>query len=119
MYPDEKTFTYRANTANGQIKSRLDRIYIARHISAMIYEWVQTPSPVPTDHWLVMIKYAPKEAPQIGKGRWTLPLDLLKDKDFVNQVISKGIHLQQEIDNLPHNRRDRPQTSPQKTLGDL
>jgi hypothetical protein len=69
--------------------------------------YMLTPSPV-------MVKYAPKDAPQIGKGRWTLPLDLLKDKDFVNQIINRGIHLQQKLDNLPQDLRDRLQTTPQK-----
>lgn len=113
-FPENKTFTYRANTANGQIKSRLDRIYIARHLIPLTYDWKLTSSSVPTDHWLVAVKYAPKEAPQIGRGRWTLPLTLTKDKNFMNDVVLTGITLQQKLERLHRLPAERTQIHPQQ-----
>ena len=49
-YSTEKIYTYRANADGQQIKSRLDRIYIARQASCMTINWKACPSPVPTDH---------------------------------------------------------------------
>ena len=43
-FPDNLEYTYRANTANGKIKSRLNRIYVARHLEPMMYDWdIATP----------------------------------------------------------------------------
>ena len=100
MYPDEREFTYRANSTNGQTKSQLDRIYVARDLTPLVYDCKIKPSPVPTDHWMVITKYAPKEALQIGKGRWTLPLHLLQDQEFINSVVTRGIQLQISIERL-------------------
>ena len=99
-FPSEKTYTYRANTNGGQIKSRLDRIYVARQATPMTYDWKITPSPVPTDHWLVAVKYAPKDAPEIGKGRWTLPIRMLNDAKLIEAIIARGIRLQNDLEDI-------------------
>ena len=79
-YPDDKEFTYRAQVNGQQSKSRIDQIYIADRLTPLTFDWTIAPSPIPTDHWLVKVKYAPKDAPKIGKGRWTLPLHLINNK---------------------------------------
>ena len=53
MNLDEREFTYRANTGTGQIKSQLDRIYVARNATPLVYDCDIKSSPIPTDHWLV------------------------------------------------------------------
>ena len=112
-YPDSRKYTYRANTANGETKSRLDRIYVARHLVDKIFDWETAPSLVPTDHWIVTVKYAPKEAPEIGKGRWTLPLHLANDQKFLNSVIKKGLALQLELEKIQRNPTNRNVSNPQ------
>jgi hypothetical protein len=112
-YPNEKEFTYRANTIQGQIKARLDRIYTSRPTSLLIYDWTTTPSPVPTDHWLVVVKYAPKEAPEIGKGRWTLPILLLRNEKFLKDVTTRGMELQRDLDRIHQFEPDRDSENPQ------
>ena len=113
-YPDNLEYTYRANTANGEIKSRLDRIYVARHLEPMMFDWDIAPSPVPTDHWLVIAKYAPKDSPEIGKGRWTLPLHLASDEEFLNSVIARGMTLQLDLERIQQNPPTRDQNNPQR-----
>jgi hypothetical protein len=51
-------------------------MYVANQLIPLTRGWKTEPAPVPTDHWLVSVKYAPKEAPMIGKGRWTMPLQI-------------------------------------------
>ena len=70
-YPNQKIFTYRAISNDQPIKSRLDRIYTTSNIAQQSFNWQHNASPVPTDHWLVSVKFAPCDAPYIGNGRWT------------------------------------------------
>ena len=117
-HPDEREYTYRANVNGQQIKSRLDRIYVASRLVTSTFNWIITPSPVPTDHWLVVVKYAPKDAPEIGKGRWTLPLHLLQNNKFVEKVAAKGIQLQSALF-APDFGRDRPDAATPQHLWEL
>ena len=55
---EEREYTYRANCNGHQIKSRLDKIYIKRARYPLTYDWDIKCSPVPTDHWLAIVKYA-------------------------------------------------------------
>ena len=72
-HPDTRTFTYHANTNNAQIQSRLDRIYTTPEVAQQVFDWQIKPSGVPTDHWLVKVKFAPSDAPFIGNGHWSWP----------------------------------------------
>jgi hypothetical protein len=113
MNPSEKSFTYRAN-ANGQhIQSRLDRIYTNLATSELTYDWKTTPSAVPTDHWMVAVKYSPHDAPYIGRGRWTWPLDTLKNNKLINTIIDRGIQLQDDFNELERDQPDQTITNRQ------
>ena len=117
--PNEREFTYRAETVNGQIKARLDRIYTSEQTTPLVYDWVTTPSPVLTDHWLIAVKYAPKEAPQIGKGRWTLPIHLLRNEKFLRETTTEGQKLQQRLEWLQQAEPDRATDNPQRAWADF
>ncbi len=73
--------------------SRLDRIYATRRHTPALFNWKMGPTPMPTDHWLVSVKFAPKDTPDIGKGQWTWPLPSLKDETLIEKVIRQGIDL--------------------------
>ena len=109
-FPHDRNFTYRA-TCNGQaIMSRLDRIYTSSDAGKATYDWKFVQTSVPTDHWLVMAKYAPNHAPYIGKGRWTMQLPELKKDELMNKVIQRGIALQNDLkegdkENIPEDPR--------------
>jgi ribonuclease HI/exonuclease III len=113
-HPSERQYTYRAEAAGHQIKSRLDRIYTTRRISPMIFDWEITPSAVPTDHWMVRVKYAPADAPTIGKGRWTLPTHMLKNKKVLKALAARGMRLQADLERLRHEQQDRETMNPQR-----
>ena len=106
LNPKEREFTYRATHNGKQIKSRLDRIYVAVNKTRYTYEWTIGPTSVPTNHWIATVKYAPKGAPHIGKGRWTWPLKSLNNRKLVEKIEQMGITLQQEVAALPQRPRD-------------
>ena len=113
LHPQTCAYTYRA-TANGQqIMSRLDRIYIARHLRPLTYDWKITPSLVPTDHWLVKVKYAPLDAPFIGKGRWTWPLHSLNNERLLVALSERGLKLHEDLVHLSTHYVDRSTSNPQ------
>ena len=49
--------------------------------------------------------------PDIEKGRWTLPLFILKDKNLTGEIIALGVNLQKSLENT-NNRTalENPQT---------
>lgn len=100
MYPKAREYTYRTIINGKPIKSRLDRIYVNKEKAPYTFDWSITPSSIPTDHWLVTLKYAPKGAPYIGKGRWTWPLRTLKEERVIKGIVKEGMKLQQDLDNL-------------------
>ena len=113
-YPDEREYTYRANVNGQQIQSRLDRIYIASDLINHTFNWITCPTPVPTDHWMVAVKYAPRDAPEIGKGRWTLPLYLLNNNKLLEAIAAKGITLEKNLNDLKENNISRNDNTPQR-----
>jgi hypothetical protein len=80
--------------------SRLDRIYSARKHSQMILEWKTEPTAVPTDHWLVSQKFAPKDAPLIGNGHWTWFIPSLTEEPLLAKITERGRELQEKLENL-------------------
>ncbi|KAH9171017.1 Endonuclease/exonuclease/phosphatase, partial [Lactarius sanguifluus] len=112
-HPTDRCFTYRANVNGKQIQSRIDRIYAARHKAELTYEWKIVPTPVPTDHWLTMTKYAPAEAPVIGKGRWSLKPCMLNDTKLLDEIDAKGKKLEDRLEEVQRNKPPREETNPQ------
>jgi hypothetical protein len=76
-----------------QIQSRIDWIYVASQLQQNTFNWRIEASVVPTNHWLVQVKYAPNDAPYTGKGRWSWPLMLIEDQNTTEKIIRQGIQL--------------------------
>ena len=112
-HPNDRLFTYRANANGHQIQSRLDRIYIARDTAQYTLDWKTTPTPTPTDHWLVAVKYAPGNAPYIGPGRWTWPTASLQSDKLISKITTQGIQLQNDIDRAKEENTNRNTSNPQ------
>ncbi|KAI0303267.1 Endonuclease/exonuclease/phosphatase, partial [Russula brevipes] len=111
--PNEREFTYRATVNGTNIKSRIDRIYAASEHHQHLFEWHIGCTTVPTDHWMVQTKFAPKDAPKIGKGRWTCPPALLNNDELLRQIEVKGHQLQHDLDTLANERTNRGDANPQ------
>ena len=91
--PTESAFTYRAQTHNEWIQARLDCIYISKRAEPFTFDWEIKETPIPTNHAMVSVRYAPHEAPYAGKGRWTLPLSLLHNERLLERIAERGSKL--------------------------
>lgn len=111
--PTEKAFTYCARTQTGMTQARLDRGYVASDIEQSTFDWEIKETAVPTDHLMISVRYAPREAPYIGTGRWTAPLHLLKNEKLIEKINAKGVELQTEMTRARLERTDRKETNPQ------
>lgn len=89
-HPTDQCFSYTSATNS---LSRIDRIYTQPEASQFLYDWSIEASQVLTDHKVLLVKYAPADAPFIGKGRWLWPLGLLHDKELVKRITTLGQHL--------------------------
>jgi ribonuclease HI/exonuclease III len=105
-FPNTREYTYRATHNGSQTKSRLDRIYVAKKITKHTFDWSIGPSTVPTDHWMVSVRFAPKDATHIGSGRWSWPLSALNDKKLLNMIERKGKALENKLENISQINRE-------------
>jgi len=119
QYPNERSFTYRANVNGQHVKSRIDRIYTSAEAAKFTFNWRMKQSSVPTDHWLVIAKYAPTSAPYIGKGRWTWQKSSLEDEDLMEKVDERGLILQNDLESIQRNNTPRDITNPQQLWSDF
>ena len=115
-YPKSREYTYQATKNERTIKSRLDRIYVARNKTKSTFDWKIAPSTVKTDHWLVTVKYAPKNAPYIGSGRWTMPVKATENAKILEKIIERGKILQDEMRELKNNPNRRSSERNHQTL---
>jgi exonuclease III len=112
-HPSQKVFTYRANTNTHPIKSRLNRIYTTSRVAQRSFNWQHNATPVPTDHWLTSVKFAPFDAPHIGNGRWTWSITTLQNKKLIQAVVDEGMKLQAAIENTAWEQTERNTSNPQ------
>ena len=89
--PTKIAFTYKAQMWNERIQARLDCIYISERVEPFTFDWEIKESAIPTDHAMVSVRYTPRDAPQIGKGCWTLPLSLLNNEKLLGKIAERGI----------------------------
>ncbi|EPS94212.1 hypothetical protein FOMPIDRAFT_1033460 [Fomitopsis schrenkii] len=86
--PTDREYTW-PQRGGGQ-RSRIDRIYASDDIIKRSFGWNITTSGVPTDHCLTTAHLTAAQSPRIGKGRWTMPPQLLLDAVFLWQVAAVG-----------------------------
>jgi hypothetical protein len=67
-HPNDRCFIYRTHNGNAWIQSRLDRIHAVRRHGQTLFKWKAGPIETPTDHWMVAVKFALKDTPDIGRG---------------------------------------------------
>ncbi|KAG2743960.1 DNase I-like protein, partial [Suillus brevipes Sb2] len=108
--PTMRSFTFYSNTNS---HSRLDRIYSSPAHELSIYGWDSCTSAIPTDHRMILVRYAPTNTPFVGKGRWSWPTSLLSDAKLITKISEIGKQTQQEITDLQRHRSEseNPQRS--------
>ncbi|KAJ7185338.1 Endonuclease/exonuclease/phosphatase, partial [Mycena filopes] len=97
--PDAKEYTY--CSPHGTL-SRLDRILVSPGLFKNCREWeISDAAGGLTDHRLVTVQFKAPGAPYIGKGRYTIPLFLLRDKTFMDFTTKLGSELEGQLADTP------------------
>ncbi|KAF8067089.1 Endonuclease/exonuclease/phosphatase, partial [Lyophyllum atratum] len=98
-HPLCKAYTLLHTATDSQ--SRLDRIYVTNEVLVTARDWRIEPSGIPNaDHSLVSVQVAHEAAPKVGKGRWSIPDHILRDKEFKKFAHDTGIEAQEQLDAL-------------------
>lgn len=110
--PDKLAYTYSQTAAQGGSQSRIDRIYAKDQINRFSKDWEISPSGIPTDHQLISVKISTARMPFVGKGRWTMPLFLITNKNCLEEIQKKGKSLEEALLNNKQSRTEdiNPQT---------
>ena len=95
-YPTEQFFTFMQQAT--QSRSRIDRIYVSNQVYNHSRNWSIDHTPIRTDHCLVSMEFANPGAPFIGKGRWSIPLHLIKNRKVIQRVEELGTQLEKDIE---------------------
>ncbi|KAJ6560675.1 hypothetical protein B0H10DRAFT_1845626, partial [Mycena sp. CBHHK59/15] len=109
MYPESKEYTF-LHTACGS-QSHLDRIYVPNDKVGSLARWQIEPSGIPTDHQLISVKYSDPKLPFVGRGRWQMPLHILKDQETMDKIQQLGKDTEDAIERYKYNWSDS--TDPQ------
>ncbi|KII86547.1 hypothetical protein PLICRDRAFT_113737, partial [Plicaturopsis crispa FD-325 SS-3] len=109
--PTTKMFSYFQDATGSH--SRIDRIYVSPEIKDSGRNWEIEPLGIATDHRMVSVNVIDQKAPFIGRGRWTMPLHLIQDKELTKEIHRLGLILQ---DRIEHNRYNRTEETNPQTL---
>ncbi len=106
IFPHKAAYTYlQSNGTKSQ--SRIDRIYSKPCIIATAREWKITTTAMPhADHKMVSVKIVDKDAPQTGRGRWSLFYHLITDGLLLKYIKERSREALQEIDKNQQHRTD-------------
>jgi ribonuclease HI/exonuclease III len=111
QHKDKIEYTY----YHSRNRSRLDRIYTQTAIANQIFDWTNERTSIDSDHRMIAVRYAPRGSPHLGKGRWTMPLWLTRNEEFMKESAEIGRKAQQRIEECG---TDRTSENPQTILED-
>ena len=94
-HPRKRGYTFIGNN-----QSRLDRIYTKEEIYPWCTDWKIEHPGFKTDHSLVSVQVTSENMPFIGKGRWAIPINLLKNKDLKKKTQELARELQSRVRQL-------------------
>ncbi|KAK0464009.1 hypothetical protein IW261DRAFT_1575512 [Armillaria novae-zelandiae] len=84
--PSERDYTYQHSNLK---LARLDRIYVTKNLLESSREWRIEDPAIKTDHRLISVQITCDEAPETGRGRWSIPQAVLADKTFMTYATSE------------------------------
>lgn len=113
-FPDKRTYTWRRPGSTEW--SRIDRTYLNVDLLPYLHTTTIEPTSIDSDHLLVLTEIERPDAPQLGTGVWSLPLELLKNP-AANEIVDTLLNeAELRLRNLPE-RTDIQ--NPQTILRDL
>jgi hypothetical protein len=111
-FPDSRDYTcvqHRKDRQTNELHasySRLDRIIVDNQQLKKFRGWEIKHCPVKSDYRLVLTQLTCRPNEQPGKGRWSMPLYLLKTRKFMNYVQTLAAQLLKDLDILEGSERD-------------
>ena len=105
--------TKRGYTYTGRSQSRLDRIHVKEDLYPWCTDWRIEHPGMKTDHSLVSVQLTSENMPYIGRGRWAIPVNLLKNKQLKKETQQLVREMQDEVKRagVAGNARDGPQVA--------
>ncbi|KAJ6548521.1 Endonuclease/exonuclease/phosphatase [Mycena capillaripes] len=119
-FPDDRQYTCiqrRTNPLTGYelvSRSRLDRIYVDRDHFDLCRGWRIDHTAVKTDHLLVAMQMVCRSEEKPGRGRFSLPIYLLKTRKFTKEIQRLAKNLKAEearLTSQPRNSDENIQTA--------
>ncbi|KAK0488828.1 hypothetical protein IW261DRAFT_1547837 [Armillaria novae-zelandiae] len=108
--PDTKDFTFTQMAGNFS-RSRINRIYVSVPRMEDCEKWEIKDPPLSTDHRVIYVRMTHPSEPYVGKGRWTMPLHLLKNGKAIKEIEAIVKEMASDIQNI--NERRTEGTNPQ------
>ncbi|KAJ7914205.1 hypothetical protein B0H13DRAFT_1566913, partial [Mycena leptocephala] len=84
----------------------VDRIYVDNKIFKHFRGWEINHCPVKSDHRLVTTQLTCRPDEKPGKGRWSIPLYLLKTRKFMMRVATLAAQLLKDLENVKKSKWD-------------
>src|SRR6266705_572848 len=106
----ERNYTY--GHIHGSPLSRIDGIYASEQITERSLRWNIVNPNLPTgDHQMVTMELHNDEAPELGRGRWAIPIHLINNKRFLEETENLG---KKALESIVANKP--PNNNPQLTF---
>ena len=112
--PKEKGYTWVRELDGTQ--SRIDRIYVQESFFNDCSKWRIEPAPIPTDHDLVSTSIGTPSSPELGRGRWAIPMRLIRKRTMKNEIQQISKELERDLKALTTRSQQR---NPQMILKDF
>ena len=80
------------------MQSQLDRIYAREEIYPWCTDWTIKHPVVKMDHHLVSVKITSENMPYLGKGRWVIPVGLLRNRQLKWRAQQLAWELQDDVE---------------------
>ncbi|KAF8061861.1 Endonuclease/exonuclease/phosphatase [Lyophyllum atratum] len=98
-FPTNKAYTL-LHSSNGT-QSRIDRIYISPQTMKTARDWKIEVTGVPNaDHGMVSMQMAHQQAPEVGRGRWSIPPHVIADKELRSFAYESGLEAMAKLKKL-------------------
>ncbi|KZV59578.1 DNase I-like protein [Peniophora sp. CONT] len=105
LHPDARELTWRSLADPQRTWARLDRGYIQTTLAPYVHSARVQTNGVRSDHRMFTIEVEGRDAPFIGKGRWSMPTDLLKNPKMLAEIETLGMQAIRELPK-PEDRTD-------------
>ncbi|EIN08151.1 hypothetical protein PUNSTDRAFT_17686, partial [Punctularia strigosozonata HHB-11173 SS5] len=111
-YDDVLAYSY-TQIATGA-HSRIDRIYATDETLRGCDRWeIEHPGAIETDHKLVSVMFTDTSKPYIGKGRWSMPTNMIRNAKLAKDILQLANTTQKDVERACALRNRSPTWNPQ------